>query len=503
MTRRAAVLWIAAAFALLAADSPAAVRPDLKPWPGPGFKTSEGSYLRPLYPGVSFTPLLTVGDTLLPPSADDETFVFLPLPDGLGIRAVRKNVAEIYVAHETSWQDGLGGGRVSRLLLDTESRRVLAADWIVDGIEGFDRLCAAELVETHEGFLIPHFLVNEESIEGLNRGVVAAVNLRSGLVTTLPWLGRFRHEKTLILPVTNGRLAAILTEDGLPGQSQLYLYLANGDTDFLTGQGQLYVFRADAPRDRPNTGLASMARKLRPLSGRFVPLPGFVQDESALAPASLEAATRAAGALNFVRLEDATPDRRNPSAFYLADTGAENFMDPASGRPVTGKGRIYRVELDPFDPTIVRELSVLLDGDEADDLYRPDNLETDERGLMIQEDPGRRGIHPARILRYDLETRRLDPLAECVERDAQGRVIPEGTGGAWESTGIVDASAFFGPGTWLVAVQAHTDFAAGFGNRGGGGQLLIMKAPARGEAPKKKGKDREGATQEEPKENEE
>jgi len=490
MKRRAPafVLLLGVALATLAA-----VRPDLKPWPGTGFRTPEGSYLRPLFPGVSFTPLLTVGDTLLPPSADDERFVFLPRPDGLGIRSIRKNVAEVYVAHETSWKDGLGGGRVSRLLVDTENRRILGADWIVDGIEGFDRLCAAELVEAHEGFLIPHFLVNEESIEGLNRGVVAAVNVRSGVVTTLPWLGRFRHEKTLILPATNGRIAAIVTEDGLPGQSQLYMYLADGDADFLAGRGQLHVFRADPPRDRPNTQLASMARKLRPLTGRFVPLPGFSEDGSALAPASLEAATRAAGALNFVCLEDAAPDRRDASAFYLADTGDENFTDPVSGRPVTGDGRIYRVELDPFDPTIVRELLVLLDGDDADDLYRPDNLETDERGLMIQEDPGRRGIHPARILRYDFDTRRLDPMAECVERDAQGRVIPEGTGGAWESTGIVDASSFFGPGTWLVAVQAHTDYAAGFGGRGGGGQLLVMKAPLRGEAPKKKAKEKEEA----------
>ena len=30
--------------------------------------------------------------------------------------------------------------------------------------------------------------------------------------------------------------------------------------------------------------------------------------------------------------------------------------------------------------------------------------------------------------------------------------------GAWESSGIVDASEVFGPGAWLVNVQAHTLF---------------------------------------------
>ena len=30
--------------------------------------------------------------------------------------------------------------------------------------------------------------------------------------------------------------------------------------------------------------------------------------------------------------------------------------------------------------------------------------------------------------------------------------------GAWESSGIVDASEVYGPGTWLVNIQAHTLF---------------------------------------------
>jgi hypothetical protein len=41
--------------------------------------------------------------------------------------------------------------------------------------------------------------------------------------------------------------------------------------------------------------------------------------------------------------------------------------------------------------------------------------------------------------------------------------------GDWESTGILDASKYFGDGTWLINVQAHTI--------GEGGQLLLMKIP--------------------------
>lgn len=477
----------AAAVALgLAAASAAtaAVRPNLEPWPGPGFQTEEGSFLRPLLEGVRFTPLLSVGDSLIPPDPDDEGFLFFPKPAGIGVQSAGRGLAELYVTHGTTWQDGVGSGRVSRLLLDRDSRRVLAADWIVDGVESFEGLSGGTLATTREGFLVPQFVLGESSLQGPNHGVVASVTVRSGVVAALPWLGRFRHEAVLFLPVTLGRVTAILTEAGIPGESELYMYQAESDTDFLAGRGRLLVFRADAPRNVPDTQLASMASKTRPLSGRFVPVAGFTVEGDANDPAAVALAANAARALRFARLGDAAPDRRNSAAFYFTDQGDENWTDPVNGRPVSGDGRVYRLELDSFDPTLVRELRVVLDGDDAEELYRPCDLESDERGLMIQENPGRRGIRPSRILRWDFNTGSLQPLAECVERDPQGRVIPEGTGGAWRTTGIVDASDYFGAGAWLVSVQAPNDHASRFGGRGGSGQLLLMRTPVVGEKTK-------------------
>jgi hypothetical protein len=67
---------------------------------------------------------------------------------------------------------------------------------------------------------------------------------------------------------------------------------------------------------------------------------------------------------------------------------------------------------------------------------------------------------------------------------------PAGNLGAWESSGVVDASAAFGPGAFLVTVQAHTlwiEKAPGDDNNGNGppdftfkregGQLLLMRIP--------------------------
>jgi hypothetical protein len=456
---------------------PSAPRPTLVPGPGSGYRTPAPAMVRTLSPAVTVRPILTVGDTLAPNDPDEIPFVFYPLPDGLGVRAGGKGLVEVYVAHEIGWEEGVGGARVSRLILDKRNLGVLAGDWLVDGTEGYSRFCAASLVGPRDGFLTPTFLVNEESVIGIRRGIVAAVDTRNGTITDLPWLGHFSHEVTIIVLSSSGRMVAITTEDAEPGESQLYMYVAESDSDLMAGRGRLHVFRADIPPTGPRTRTAAVAARSRIVTGRFVPIDPSPGTPVAKRPEELEILAERAGCLNFARLEDAAPDRERPDAFYFVDSGDDNWSDRVTGRPVTGNGRLYHMTLDPIDPTVVTRLEVILDGDEGDDLFRPDNLDTNERCVMIQEDPAVRGIHPARILRYDLGRRRLDPIAECAERDTRGRLLPKGTGGGWETTGIVDASEFFGDDAWLIAVQAHTHYSSPFGARGGGGQLLLLSGP--------------------------
>jgi len=114
---------------------------------------------------------------------------------------------------------------------------------------------------------------------------------------------------------------------------------------------------------------------------------------------------------------------------------------------------------------------------------------------MIQEDPGSHNSFPvgqgpgARVWRYDLASGQLEVVAE-VDQSAD----PAAVLGAWESSGIVDASSIFGPGAWLVDVQAHTLFVdteartvidtsrtppvtATLTFKREGGQLLLLKIP--------------------------
>ncbi len=83
---------------------------------------------------------------------------------------------------------------------------------------------------------------------------------------------------------------------------------------------------------------------------------------------------------------------------------------------------------------------------------------------------------------------KVDQSADGGPTDVDGRTA--GNWGAWETTGIVDASAAFGPGAFLINVQAHTlwvEKAPGDDNNGDGqpdftykregGQLLLLRIP--------------------------
>ena len=115
--------------------------------------------------------------------------------------------------------------------------------------------------------------------------------------------------------------------------------------------------------------------------------------------------------------------------------------------------------LDPDDPLVVESLSVLFDSDvlgydNPDAIHQPDNVETTANSILIQEDPGGHNQGPvngyAKIWRFPLPA---GPPVKVAQVDQSLR--PDLPIGSWESSGIVDASSAFGPGSFLVDVQAH------------------------------------------------
>ena len=233
---------------------------------------------------------------------------------------------------------------------------------------------------------------------------------------------------------------------------------------------------------------------------------------------------------DFIRIEDVAYDKRPgmSNVVYIADSGRASS---GAAAPLTKStnGRIYKLVLDPNgtgDPTEA-EISILVQGDDAgtagsldpasiNEIHQPDNVETTAAGnLLVTEDPSSGnqytlpagpGKTTARLWQVPLGA--TDPDAEKVPLLAVDQSLDENTNaalgkvdvdaasaggrlGAWESSGIVDASAAFGAGAFFLTIQAHSYWvdklagpdALGAGNgpdyfyKKEGGQLILLTLP--------------------------
>jgi len=129
--------------------------------------------------------------------------------------------------------------------------------------------------------------------------------------------------------------------------------------------------------------------------------------------------SESAKALNFMRLENADYNKVDNSIVYITDTGSDEF------RKKYKNGRFYQFEI--IEPSLNQtknvtnnnpyevKVSILLDGDNGDDLRNPDNITTSKQNIMIQEELNDYnaidGEVNTRILKYDLIRDSLNPVA--------------------------------------------------------------------------------------------
>jgi hypothetical protein len=118
---------------------------------------------------------------------------------------------------------------------------------------------------------------------------------------------------------------------------------------------------------------------------------------------------------------------------------------PSGTQGFADNGSVFKFVFNENNPRKVDSFSVLAQGDsDSDDLFvpfvNPDNMGTSVNSLMVQED-----ADWAKIWQYDLTSGNWVEVAMVNDED-------------WESSGIVDASEWFGPGTWLLNVQGHGTF---------------------------------------------
>ena len=398
---------------------------------GAPFTTASRPFLVSTDPGTTITPILTSGEVVGDPA---NRFQFSGVPDGIGAYASAAGRLEVFVNHETAhaWGDP-ADARVSHLTLDPTGK-VLGASYLVDGTQGYEYFCSSTLDYVGS---TPWYFTGEEWIGTPKGGTSVAVNTLTGRVVETPQFGHLNHEN--VVPIQGlSRSMVYLSEDSFRLDSQAYAYYSDSLWNSIHGKGSLTVWVPDDQGDgHPSTNDIA---KGETMPGRFVTIP----HAGSYSGLELNRVADRLGAFDFVRVEDAAHDPANPGVIYFTDTGAN--------KAETKNGRLYRLTVDPAHPRRAT-LEVVLDGDAGDDLVNPDNLGIDATSLVIQEDRNDTSSGYARVHVYDLGTGTLRAVARL---DPSQHAIDAGGGpGVWESSGVVDVSDFFGPGYWLLDVQAH------------------------------------------------
>ncbi len=437
------------------------------------------------------------------------------------------------------------------------------SNYLARGKEGFDR----DILFTNEES--PDYVFRQEDSwpppigdpDEEENGVVLALDAKSRQYRVIYGMGRHNHENNVAIPgfddlvvlsgddtFTSGPLTippgGPNTETSAASQSQLYSYIASDTDSLLADEGDLWAFVSnDANFDDYYDFTPGSTQSV---SGHFIQVPKNIatgkntdgselkaadlgyplpptdgtwqRDLRSVAPLGidgpqwvLEYWSQLNNVFDFVRVEDIAYDKRPGmgNVVYVVDSGRGTAGVSQAGRSTNG--RVWKMVLDPEDPTHVTSLSIAVEGDDnpvktLGEVHQPDNIETTQTGLLLTEDPGSsqqfiaadQGLPNATTARLwylpfsgtPQAVVKIDQSADGGPTDVDGR--PAGNWGAWETTGIVDASAAFGPGAFLINVQAHTlwvEKALGpdtfidansdpdFTYKREGGQLLLLRIP--------------------------
>jgi len=341
-----------------------------------------------------------------------------------------------------------------------------------------------------------------------------------------------------------------------PSQSQLYSYQAGNTKNILADKGDLWAFVSDDPAfddyyDFTPSSTQSVSGRFIKVPRNIAT--GKNKDGSEITAADvgypappndgtwqrdlrtnntvgidgpqwvLEYWSQLHNVFNFVRVEDIAYDKRQGmgNVVYVVDSGRGTAGVSQAGR--SSNGRVWKMVLATDNPKKVTSLSVFVEGDDnpvktLNEIHQPDNIETTQTGILVTEDPGssqqftptQQAADPANATTARLwyvpfsgspeVVVKIDQSADetLADQDPPDLILPgsmlnsPGNWGAWETSGIVDASAAFGVGAFLIDVQAHTfwvDKANGpdtfidantdpdFTYKREGGQLLLIRIP--------------------------
>jgi hypothetical protein len=473
-----------------------------------------------------------------------------PLPPGTPTAANAQNDFDNAQLSRLILNKQTAGVQTGKLVIKShQNYQRFCSNYLATAAEGFDR----ELLFTNEespdwvnrkGNAWPTTVGAPTAREA---GVVVAYDPKTNKNRPIWGMGRHNHENSVAIPGFD-ELVLLSGDDTFtndPSQSQVYSYSAPNADAVWNDEGTLRAFVSDGAKQRYEdftlndpgsvpghfetvppliaTGREADGTELMSfevpadLGGPYPPPPasGWQKDPVTGAPVDgpqwvLEHWSREHGVFAFIRVEDMAYDKRPgmSNVAYIVDSGRGSTGAVANGKSTNG--RIWKMVLDPNDSTEVTSLSILIEGDDfpvktLTEMHQPDNMESTANALYFTEDPGSSQQFPAgstdpaattaRVWQYRLDTGintvalKVDQSADEGPTDDDLATSP-GNWGAWESSGIVDASAAFGPGAFLIDVQAHSlwvEKADGDDNfppagpdftyKKEGGQLLLVRIP--------------------------
>ncbi|MDH3427633.1 MAG: PhoX family protein [Gemmatimonadota bacterium] len=442
-----------------------------------------GAYLAGTVPGVRVTPLATVGEPL--PGSNER---LAPTPDGIGVWSDDDGVMNLLLNHELSGVRRADGeidyrfARVSRMRIAPPSARVLSHEFVIDGSEGYEVLCSATWVDDVEGFPRGYFFTGEERDYS---GRQLAIE-QSGAVLEMPWMGHYAHENQTVIPGFDSATVLLNFDDSSAqperdgrGVSELYMFVGRDPEAVMSGNGQLYVF---APQQGESGNVGDLVVGDSAI-GQWKPVPAEIARERD--GRVLQSYVDSIGVFEFVRPEDGWYDKRpgeGPGAMFF-DTGRdERVLNGARTGPADPWGSLYYVGFDRTDPAAGAVLTLLARSAGPDHGWAsPDNGDMLPDGtIMLQEDPANspwnrtpgifrlRMTGPRMVTSGTMIARVTDP--DCPSGPDCGEPLTD-----WETSGIVDASEYFGPGSWILSVQSHTKPVPSLGLAAEGGQLLLLQ----------------------------
>ena len=276
---------------------------------------------------------------------------------------------------------------------------------------------------------------------------------RRGKHHPIPGMGRHNHENSIPVPgfgkpvllsgddtFTSGPLTGVTLPAGVsvPAQSQLYSYIAPSTDALLGDEGDLWAFVSDTPGVRnyydvtpgsntqitghfiqvPKdiaTGRNANGTEIKAADKGF-PLPptngSWQRDLRSVAPLGidgpqwvLEYWSDINNVFQFVRIEDIAYDKRAgmENVVYIVDSGRGRRPTDSLDTPFPStNGRVWRMVLDPSDPTKVTSLKVFVEGDDhpvqtLDEIHQPDNVESTPNGILAHRGSGLEPAVPGRL----------------------------------------------------------------------------------------------------------